>query len=447
MIAKELSTSAKENGARNSCRLCMPLGASLAYKGIHRCVPILHGSQGCSTYIRRFLIGHYREPVDIASSSFHESDTIFGGEGQLFQAIRNVERQYTPGYIGIATTCLAETIGEDVPRMLRHFENENGAFSGRLIFSRAPSYESTHVRGFQRTLRAIVGALAHEKVLAHGRPGVVLPMLSPADLRHIAGLVRSFGLNPILLGDYSDTMDGGMEEDPHGMARGGTPGPDLALLSGSPWVLEFGGAPMGESAGALLAKTHGVEQLSMPSPIGLEATDRLVTRLREKTGRPMPRDLFDERQRFLDSLVDGHKLSGGARVAVFGDGDLVRGLGKLLLECGFQVVLAATGEEKGSLDPLARRGLETREDVDFGDIGADLQGRGVDLLLGPSRGYKLSRELGVPLLRCGFPIHDRLGAARCLHVGYRGAQLLYDQIVNTLIAGRQEENPHDYFVY
>jgi len=41
-------------------------------QGIAGTVPFLHGSQGCATYIRRYLISHFREPMDIAASNFAE---------------------------------------------------------------------------------------------------------------------------------------------------------------------------------------------------------------------------------------------------------------------------------------------------------------------------------------------------------------------------------------
>jgi nitrogenase molybdenum-iron protein NifN len=63
-----------------------------------------------------------------------------------------------------------------------------------------------------------------------------------------------------------------------------------------------------------------------------------------------------------------------------------------------------------------------------------------DLLLGSSKGYPVARELGVPLVRVGFPIHDRIGGQRVLHLGYRGAQRLLDQIVNTLLERRQDDS-------
>ena len=70
---------AHSTSTRNACKLCAPLGASIVFRGIESCVPLIHGSQGCSTYIRRYVISHFREPIDIASSNFSESSAIFGG--------------------------------------------------------------------------------------------------------------------------------------------------------------------------------------------------------------------------------------------------------------------------------------------------------------------------------------------------------------------------------
>ncbi len=56
---------------------------------------ILHGSQGCSTYIRRHMATHYNEPIDIASSSMTEQGTVFGGEQNLIKGLENLKFQFT----------------------------------------------------------------------------------------------------------------------------------------------------------------------------------------------------------------------------------------------------------------------------------------------------------------------------------------------------------------
>src|SRR3990172_8718894 len=78
----------------NACKLCKPLGACLAFKGIEGAVPFLHGSQGCATYMRRYVISHFREPMDIASSSLGEKHAVYGGGPNLKQGLMNVMAKY-----------------------------------------------------------------------------------------------------------------------------------------------------------------------------------------------------------------------------------------------------------------------------------------------------------------------------------------------------------------
>jgi nitrogenase molybdenum-iron protein NifN len=78
------------------------------------------------------------------------------------------------------------------------------------------------------------------------------------------------------------------------------------------------------------------------------------------------------------------------------------------------------------------------------DIADAAASAGPDFLLGSSKGYSLARKLRIPLVRVGFPIHDRIGGQRLLHLGYRGAQQLYDRIVNTLLEQKQEASDVGY---
>src|SRR3989339_1941968 len=85
-----MNTAKSYTATRNACKMCTPLGAALVFHGIEGAIPLLHGSQGCSTYMRRYLISHFKEPVDIASSNFSEETAIFGGGANLKLAIENL---------------------------------------------------------------------------------------------------------------------------------------------------------------------------------------------------------------------------------------------------------------------------------------------------------------------------------------------------------------------
>ena len=120
-LLKQIQVTPSASATQNACKLCAPLGAALVFKGIRGAVPLLHGSQGCSTYIRRYLISHYKEPIDIACSNFSEHSAVFGGGANLKLALENVQKQYTPALVGVATTCLSETIGDDVPMFIKEY--------------------------------------------------------------------------------------------------------------------------------------------------------------------------------------------------------------------------------------------------------------------------------------------------------------------------------------
>ena len=66
-------------------------------------------------------------------------------------------------------------------------------------------------------------------------------------------------------------------------------------------------------------------------------------------------------------------------------------------------------------------------------------------MIGHSKGYKLARALNVPLVRVGFPVHDRTYGPRLMNLGYRGTLELFDRVVNALLAKRQSESPVEYF--
>ncbi|MBC8318157.1 MAG: nitrogenase, partial [Desulfobulbaceae bacterium] len=105
----------------NACKLCKPLGAALAFRGVEGAVSYLHGSQGCATYMRRYIISHYNEPVDIGSSSLSEKHAVYGGAANLKLGLKNDTNKYQTKMIGIATKCLTETIGDDVPMILKEY--------------------------------------------------------------------------------------------------------------------------------------------------------------------------------------------------------------------------------------------------------------------------------------------------------------------------------------
>lgn len=455
---KEASYSATQN----ACNLCTPLGAALVFKGIANCVPLLHGSQGCSTYIRRYMISHFKEPMDIACSNFGEDTAIFGGGANLKLALDNIRRQYNPELIGIATTCLSETIGDDVPMFIQSYkaadkDAQRDAELPALVHVSTPSYQGTHMEGFHAAVRALVQALATDNSVDNAPSVNLFPgMVSPADLRHLKEIVADFELNATLVPDYSETLNGPLWTEYQRIPRGGTSVAALGRTGTAAASIECGLLLAGEreTAGSWLEGQFQVPLHRQGLPMGIRQSDQLFETLAAVSGRSVPTKYSQERGRLLDALVDGHKLLNGVRVALFGEEDLVAGLAGFCAEVGLIPVLCATGGGRGRFADTIRSVVPENlhqqmcilEDVDFVTIEKQLEkmSAGVDVLIGHSKGYALSRRLKRPLIRVGFPVHDRVDGSRLLHLGYRGAQQLFDRIANTLIQVRQENNQVGY---
>jgi nitrogenase molybdenum-iron protein NifN len=438
----------------NACKLCKPLGACLAFRGVEGAVPFLHGSQGCATYMRRYIISHYREPMDIASSSLGEKQAVYGGGPNLKQGLGNVMRKYGARLIGVATTCLTETIGDDVPGIVSEFCRETlpGEARPEIVTVSTPSYAGTHMEGFHAAVQALVTQLAQG-----GEPTAAVNLLpgfvSPADIRYLKEILADFALPGLILPDLSETLDGPAQLDYEKIPAGGTPLADIKAMGRSRATLEFGRTLLPQdTAGRFLENRCAVPWRPLGMPIGLRESDRFFGALEDLAGCPTPPRHAAERGRLIDAYVDGHKYIFNKRAVVYGEEDLVVGLTSFLAEIGVQPVLCASGGKSGHFKEAI---AEVTEDLlpeppmvlagaDFYEIAAAAAGLAPDLLIGHSKGYQMARRLQSPLIRVGFPIHDRFGGQRILHLGYRGAQQLLDLLVNAIIERKQETSKVGY---
>lgn len=434
----------------NACKLCKPMGATLAFRGIEGAMPFLHGSQGCATYMRRYIISHFNEPMDIASSSLGEKHAVFGGGPNLKLGLANVIKKFHPRLIGIASTCLTETIGDDVPGLINEFKkaNESAAELPALIPVSTPSYSGTHMEGFHAAVKAVLKNLAES-----GRPGTginLLPgFLSPAEIRHLRKILNDFGLHTAILPDISETLDGPALAEHELIPAGGTKISAIKSMGRARAGIEFGSTLADSDSGGLWLQRHrGVANYRLGTPIGLRASDKFFNLLAELSGGPTPDKYLAERGRLLDAFADGHKYVFGKRAVVYGEEDLVVGITSFLAEIGVQPVLCASGGKSGRLQEVVREVCRdmtpevplVQEDTDFYEISEQAGALKPDFIIGHSKGYQMARQLNIPMIRAGFPIHDRIGGQRLMHIAYGGAQNLFDLIANTLLAKKQADS-------
>ncbi|WP_269849208.1 nitrogenase component 1 [Methanosarcina horonobensis] len=76
--------------------------------------------------------------------------------------------------MGVATTCLAETIGDDVPAIIREFKEEEGIGDDLekdiiIIPVSTPSYGESHVSGYIKALMPLSGSLRKSRKVRKNR--------------------------------------------------------------------------------------------------------------------------------------------------------------------------------------------------------------------------------------------------------------------------------------
>jgi nitrogenase molybdenum-iron protein alpha/beta subunit/molybdenum cofactor biosynthesis enzyme MoaA len=427
----------------NPCKMCMPMGAVTAFKGIENSMVILHGSQGCSTYIRRHMAEHYNEPIDVASSSLNEEGTVYGGEKNLKTGIRNIIALYTPSVIGVCTTCLAETIGEDIERIVEEFIIENGESDTVIIPVHTAGYAGSQVEGYYAALRSILEATRFKRWI-NSRINIIPGLMSPGDIRNIKRILEMFHVEYVIYPDISETLDAPYSKEYKNIPAGGTSLDSISGMAGAAATIEMGlSVPDALSPGKFLEQLYGVPLYRCSLPIGLKNTDIFVELISEITDKSVPAELQKERGRLLDGMIDSHKYNGEGKAAIFGDPEQVYAITGLCAENGIETLLACTGSKSKNLKTLIE-GLAlpkqpmVLDDTDFETIQAKSAQLKPNILIGNSDGRVLTEKLGIPLVRAGYPIHDRVGGQRLVHTGYNGSLMLLDKITNTLLEGKNE---------
>lgn len=432
----------------NPCKTCQPVGAVYAALGVHGVMPHSHGSQGCISFHRMFLTRHFKEPAMASTSAFTEGASVFGGGANLKTAVRNIFNIYEPEVIAIHTTCLSETIGDDLHAFISDIEIPEGK---RVIYCSTPSYQGSHVTGFSSMAAGFIEHMAEKSGVPSYRAMVVPGFVNPGDMRELKLYLEAFDIDYTMLPDTSGVIDAPMTGTFEMYPRGGTPISDVVALGDADHSFALGKWASEACANALKRKC-GVDYSVLPLPIGIAATDAWVMALAEYSGNRVPYSIEEERGQLIDCMVDVHQYLDKKRVAIAGDPDTVLGLTAFVLECGMVPAFVGTGTPGGGFEDkvktlLDEAGIEEgtcwyKSETDYFELHQRIIQEPVDLLLGPSLWKQVARAEDTPLVRAGFPVLDRYIHSYMPIVGYRGGMRLLESMANTIM-DRQDSDCSD----
>lgn len=434
----------RSGGMINPAKTCQPIGAMYAALGIHSCMPHSHGSQGCCSYHRMHLTRHFRDPVVATTSSFTEGASVFGGVSNLKTSIKNVFDVYNPDVMAVHTTCLSETIGDDLPTIIKSAEVPEGKL---VIHANTPSYQGSHITGFSNMTKGMVNYLSAATTEIKKEQANIIPgFVNPGDMREIKRMLQLMGIKYIMFPDTSGVVDSPMTGQYTMFNRGGARVEDIRDTGNSKLTLALGSYASSDPAIQLERKCK-VPAVTLKTPLGVKATDEFLLLLRQAFAAEVPYELEEERGQLVDIMVDTHYHFHGKKVAIFGDPDILMALTEFVLSLGMQPVYVLTGTPGGTIggpqaifekevkSMLEQAGVEGKVKAagDLFELHQWIKNGPVDLLMGNTYGKYIARAEDIPFVRVGFPIIDRSVQPYLPIVGYKGAMRLLEMISNALL--------------
>lgn len=424
-------------------KVSQPVGASLAFLGMARSMPLEHGARGCTSFNKLFFMRHFREPIALQTTAMEQTTTVLGADGNVVEALRTIALRNRPEIVGLISTGLSEMQGADMPSTVKAFRATHPEHAGMAVVTvNATDTLGNLETGFALAVEAIVGALVPEGRQAGRRPRQVnvlaSSMLTPGDVEAVRDWVEAFGLDPVVLPDIGDSLDGHLIEEGYStLTYGGTRPGDVAAMGQSAATLVIGRS-LDRAADRLKALT-GVPDHRFDGLMGLDACDAFTSALSAISGRPVPRGIERHRDQLRDALVDCHFQLGAARVAVASDPDLLASLAVFLAGAGMAVTAAVATARAPVLERLP---VDSAVVGDLEDLETLVREQGASVLIANSHGAETAIRLGVPLVRAGFPLFDVHGGHARVWVGYRGSRNTLFDLANTLAAVWREIQPY-----
>ena len=412
----------------NPHKLSQPMGATLAFLGVDGCMPLMHGGQGCTSFTKVYFTRHFSEPIAIQTSAVTDAIAVLdGGDYSIVESVKNICKKVTPSLIGLHTTGLAETKGDDVRGVAAKVDYP-------LVYVNTPDYEGGFESGWALTCKALIEQLVEPAATIDPRKLVILPHVSmqPIEVEKVKELAEAFGFTAYALPDLSTSLDGHLGEKQSALSSGGITVEEVKALGDAGLVLSLGDS-MQACASALLEKNPQMKHQHLPHLQGLLATDALLDLLLQESGQDKPNaTIIRWRKRLQDAMLDSHFSLGQTRCLVAAEPDQLAGICEALYEAGARTTVAVATVDSPQLAKIKA------ERVLVGDLG-DAEGfaEEYDLVIGNFHCEALVHRLHKGLVVRGFPNWEQVGNQLKNDVLYEGGAYFLFEVANAASAYRE----------
>jgi nitrogenase molybdenum-iron protein beta chain len=382
---------------------------------------------------------------------------VFGGLNNMIDGLANCSALYQPDMIAVSTTCMAEVIGDDLQGCISNAKAKGSVPEDFPVpYAHTPAFVGSHVDGYDNMIK---GILENFWKSAERKPATSVNIIPGFDgfcvgnNRELKRLFDMMGVEYTFVSDASDQFDTPSDGD-YRMYDGGTTIDQVkgALDAKATISLQYWNT---RKTMDYIAE-QGQETATFHYPLGVRATDSLLMKVSELSGKAIPEAIRMERGRLVDAMADSQAYLHGKKYAIWGDPDFVQAMAQFVMETGGEPThcLATNGNKQWEAEMkemLAANPFGANAQVwagkDLWALRSLLFTEPVDFMIGSSYGKYLERDTGIPLIRLTFPIFDRHHHHRFPIMGYQGGlrvlttilDKVFDKLdTDTIVAGKTD---------
>lgn len=428
----------------NPLKSSQTIGASLAFLGINRAIPMMHGSQGCTAFGIVFFVRHFREPIPLQTTAMDQVSSVMGADDNIVEGLKTICEKSKPALIGVPTTGLAETQGTDVKGAVKSFRQKYPEYNDvHVIPVNTPDFSGCFETGYAAAVNATLKHMLPEAGNNTGKAGqrkkqvnvLAGSFLTPGDVEVLKEIIESFGLRPVVLPDLSESLDGHLTDQQFSpVTIGGTLSSEIKTMDESLATLVVG--PSLYKAADTLNQRTGIPDYRFDHLMGLDMVDQLMVVLSELSQQPVPEKMERQRAQLQDAMLDTHFMLGQARIAIAQDPDMVMAYSQLLKSMGAEIIAAVVPSNGPAVKKIA---CDTVKIGDLEDLEILAKENNAELLISNSHATESATRLGLPLLRAGFPQYDLIGGYQRVWIGYQATKQTLFDIANIMLNNNQHE--------
>lgn len=423
MNLKELKTTSMKPLHVNPLKLSQPMGATLAFLGIKNCMPLMHGAQGCASFTKVLFTRHFNDPIAIQTTAVNDITAVIdGGDKGISEAVENITKKVTPDLVGLFTTGMTETKGDDIKGATLLLSEKQ-----KMVYVHTPDFEGGLESGWSLSVQNIIAQLIAPCARVRKDKALLIPNvnLSPIEVEKLKEALELLDFDVLALPDLSDSLDGHLGVKQGALSSGGISVSEIKALGDAGVVITVGRSV--KKCGELFSeKFPHSTHLHFDSLLGLEASDAFYAKVLAYLGsKSIPNSVKRWRARLQDVLLDTHFVLGHSKVIIADEPDSAYGMAKALQEGGASV--EAFISQRSEIQEAFTCKMSIG---DFEEVEKALPR--VHMLIANYHGERLAHKYHKALLVRGFPNYEHVGIGLRHNILYEGSCAFLCEVNNLL---------------